>query len=136
MGDEDYVSMLEDSFIPEAWARFGMKTMSFLYDRKSYYPENFSSSVVRSFFKDHVEFEAKPWPMKSRDLSPFPTIWSYIEKGIHLQRSQPTNALELFQIIEELWMHNIARPEFCKGLLHSLHANLEKVALAEGDSIE
>lgn len=135
MLDEDYVSMLDDSFVPGAWARFGMKPVSFLHEKKSFFPSSFLSPAVRSFFKDHPEFQPKSWPAKSRDLSPFQAIWTDIEKAIHLQRSQPKGPLDLFAIIEDLWIHRISRPQYCKGLLNSLKVNLQKVRQAEGDSI-
>lgn len=135
MGNEDYVTMLEDSFVPEAWSRYGMKPISFLYEKKSFFPNSFSSSVVQSFFKEHAEFQATPWPTKSRDFSPFPMIWSDIERAIQLQRLQPKNQLELFEVIEDLWMNRISRPEFCRGLLDSFKENLQKVLLAEGEWI-
>ena len=134
-GNEDYISLLEDCLIPVAWARFGMKPVSFLYESKSFFPKSFSSPVVRSFFEDHPEVKAKSWPAKSRDLNPFATVWSDIENAIQLQRSQPKDILELFEIIEEFWIHRTSRPQFCKGLINSLKANIEKVRLAGGDSI-
>ncbi len=110
-GDEDYVSLLENSFLPEAWARFGMKQISFLYESKSFFPKSYSSPAVRSFFKQHPEFQPKLWPAKSRDFNPFSAVWSDIETAIRLQRSQPTDALELFDIIQDLWINRISRPQ-------------------------
>jgi hypothetical protein len=87
---------VEEELITQAVARFGTGSVRFISDNESRVPFETLNALA-------ISYEELRWPPKSRHLSPFNTIWSFIEKSIRLQRGQPRNALELWDYVSLMW---------------------------------
>jgi hypothetical protein len=128
LSKEQFAELLEEELVSKVASRFGSDPVAIFDDSKS--AEAIINQLPRAVFKE------LKWPPKSGHLSPFVTIWSHIEKSIHLQRRQPQNAVELWEYVTLMWEKRSEQPLFWKGLTQHLSIRLQSIAAAEGELTE
>ena len=129
LSDNQFEELVEEELIPQAVARFGTGPVRFISDNESRVP--FETLNVLA-----ISYEELRWPPKSRHLSPFKTIWSFIEEGIRLQRGQPRNVHELWDYVSLMWESRSEQPLFWVGLTASLQEKLRSIVTAGGEFTE
>ena len=97
-----------------------------------------SYSSFNCFLKldSNIDIKEIKWPEKSSHLSPILSIWRWIEGSIRLQRNQPRNCDELWNLIEDLWEGRRAQPLFWKGVVVNLQCKLRVIAAKRGERME
>ena len=61
-----------------------------------------------------------PWPARSPDLNPIESLWSWMD--CKLQKSKPTNLVQLKMQMQELW--NTVPQELIRKLIDSMPHSL------------
>jgi hypothetical protein len=112
LSENQFLDLLEEEIISRAATRFGVGPIT-LMD----YSWSRTACLIHLFndFKQldrTVSFQEQKWPPKSSHLSPFESVWQNKRKTIGLQRRQPEEEDELWDLIEIKWERRSGQPLF------------------------
>ena len=127
MNGEQYISVLEDTLLPTAWAQYGLGPIPFVQDRSPIH----TSRVVMEWFAEHPEFDLLPWPAKGADLNPIENLWSEMVREMEATHVQNQN--ELWDIVSANWNRLKQRNQYWRTLSNSMANRLRLVRDVDGD---
>ncbi len=136
LSENQFLELLEEELIPKAAARFGVGPISLMDNSRS------RTACPIHLFNDFKQlertasFQELKWPPKSSHLSPFESVWQNIRKTIDLQRRQPEDEDELWDLIERTWERRSEQPLFWKGVIDQLKAKLNSIVASGGEMTE
>jgi hypothetical protein len=132
--DADITDLVDNYLVAKAAALFGIGPLRFVDDS--------GCALTTSSFECFKKLESKinikeiKWPYNSSHLSPFFTVWHRIDKTIRIQRFQPEDPVELWNLIEMVWGRMSDRPVYWRGAIFNMQSKLRVIAALRGERME
>jgi hypothetical protein len=114
MSEDEFLEVVDESLLPTATTRFQRSSVTFL--------EDFTlSAILPSVYEWFEDYRVDQFPPKSKDLSPFSSLWCSIEWSINKDsRLIRGNTDELWESIEVVWSSKSLCIDFWKQNIEKL----------------
>ena len=128
MSEEEFLEVIDESFLPLATARFQSTPVTFL--------EDFDlSAIPHSAYEWFKDYKVDKFPPKSRDLSPFASLWSSIARSLNQDlRLIRGNCDELWESIEMVWSSKSLCIELWKRQIDNLKEKITSIVKRQAAS--
>ena len=90
---EKYLDILNDHLLPFVQERFGQNRVNFVHDHSPIHKAN----VIKTWFDEHPQINALPWPPKGADLNLIDNVWSDIVRHYDFKGRTAPNADAVFK---------------------------------------
>ena len=123
---EKYLEILQNVLLPSIQARFPNQQVRFIHDLSPIH----QAIVIRSWFREHPEIAALPWPPKGADLNPIENHWGNMVKDLEYFR--PKSPEEVYEKARACWDSYRGRPDYWQKFALSITNRLQLVIDANG----
>lgn len=126
MNSEQYINVLESSFLPSLTRIFGDTNLDGVIYQQDNAPCH-KSAVTMRWFKDNC-VDLLEWPAQSPDLNPIEHLWANLKRKIRERHIK--SKTDLKNVLVQEW--NSISPDECRKLVRSMPQRIAAVIKAKG----